>query len=694
MKILAPFLTLSAAFVAFSSIAYPQNLQVVNAASLTPNGSVAPGSIITIFGLQLTTGTARAADASNPPDALGGVTVSVGGVKSTLFYVSPTQVNAVLGNTTPLGSQTLTLTSSTGTKTGTIVVEKTPAPGIFSLFGSGTRDGAIINAITYGLGAFSTTTLNRSTFLSIFATGIDTSSTPVVTIGGVPVLVLFAGNAPCCVGLQQVNVQIPDSLAGAGRVPVIIKSGDKSSNLVEIVLLPNKGQGAFKDDEDNESRNRELAGIAWVPTTSLVLVTDENDDVVRVIDLQQRKVIKTIALPNGAESVAVAVNSTGRFAVVAERGLGKAAIIDLTTFTVIAQVPVGSGPIAVAISNNLAAVLNGETDNVSVIDFTTRTVVRTIAAGHTPRAIAVDLASSRAYITNENAGSVTVIDFNTGAIVRTYDLGASTRPHSIVVVSSALAIITEPASGPDGKVILLNLITGATTTVAANPERSGGSNDIAIAGNNVFFANQTGGSVSLMQLLPGATTFTGSPVLIRAETGVRALAVDTKDNLLIVTNQGTGNIVLIDLATRQVVGRINAVRGEMEDQNGKDDRADRDRAANLPTLTSVTPASGRIDTTFTLTIQGTNLTGATEVTFIKPGDIHGQGKGRGRGEGKNTDDKITTSSIAVNPAATQMTVSVRIAGSADQGTRIVRVETPNGETSLLQSTANTFTVNR
>ncbi|HUS05415.1 MAG TPA: IPT/TIG domain-containing protein, partial [Bryobacteraceae bacterium] len=259
---------------------------------------------------------------------------------------------------------------------------------------------------------------------------------------------------------------------------------------------------------------------------------------------------------------------------------------------------------------------------------------------------------------------------------------------------SLLALITEPASGPDGRVILLNLTTGATTSVTANPEQSGGSNDIAIAGNNVFIANQTGGSVSLLQLVAGATTFTGSPVLIRAETGVRALAIDTKDNWLIVTNQGTGNIVLIDLTTRQVVGRIDAVRGETEDKNGKDDRGDRDRAANLPTITSLSPGTGKIDTTFTLTIQGTNLTGASAVTFIKPGDIHGQGKGRGRGEGKNTDDKITASAVVVNAAGTQVTVSVRIASSADPGLRIVRVETPNGETSLLQSSANTFTVVR
>lgn len=145
----------------------------------------------------------------------------------------------------------------------------------------------------------------------------------------------------------------------------------------------------------------------------------------------------------------------------------------------------------------------------------------------------------------------------------------------------------------------------------------------------------------MMQLAPGATTFIDSPILIRADTGVRALAVDPKDNLLIATNEGTGNLVLIDLTTRQVMARIDAVRSESEDQNAKNDRGDHDRAANLPTLTSVSPASGKVDSTLTLTIQGTNLTGATAVTFIRPDDFHGQGKGRGRAEGKNTDDKIT-----------------------------------------------------
>src|SRR5260370_40210721 len=108
-----------------------QNLRVVNAASLS-SISVAPGSIITIFGTKLASGVASAADPAKPPSTLGGVTVSVGGSAAALFYVSPTQINAVVNLATPPGSQTLTVTSSaTATQTGSVTISATAAAGLF-----------------------------------------------------------------------------------------------------------------------------------------------------------------------------------------------------------------------------------------------------------------------------------------------------------------------------------------------------------------------------------------------------------------------------------------------------------------------------------------------------------------------------------------------------------------------------------
>src|SRR5260370_18216798 len=110
-----------------------QNLRVVNAASLS-SGSVAPGSIITIFGTKLTSGVASATDATKPPSTLGGVTVSIGGSAAALFYVSPTQINAVVDPATPTGSQTVTVTSTaTVTQTASLTISTTAAAGPFSV---------------------------------------------------------------------------------------------------------------------------------------------------------------------------------------------------------------------------------------------------------------------------------------------------------------------------------------------------------------------------------------------------------------------------------------------------------------------------------------------------------------------------------------------------------------------------------
>jgi len=65
---------------------------------------------------------------------------------------------------------------------------------------------------------------------------------------------------------------------------------------VEVVILPNKGQGDDPPQKENTKRSREIAALAYIPNTSLALLTDENDDVVRVIDVKARNVIKTIAL--------------------------------------------------------------------------------------------------------------------------------------------------------------------------------------------------------------------------------------------------------------------------------------------------------------------------------------------------------------------------------------------------------------
>jgi uncharacterized protein (TIGR03437 family) len=666
---------------------------VVNAASQI-SGPLAPGTIVSVFGTNLAAAATVGAGSATPPTTLGGVTVTVGGAAAPLYYVSPTQINAVLSFSTPVGAQTLTVSSSAGTFTKAITIAMPAQPGVFSLLGSGTGDGAIINPLTLAIGTFTVRSGQDHTYLSVFLTGLDLSIPPVVTVGGVPVNVLFSGASPCCLGLEQINVVLPASLSGAGRVQLSVQSGTLVSNTVEIVLLPAVGQGPFPDDEEDHPRSRELASIASVPGTSLALVADEDDDVIRVLNIQTKSVVQTISLPSGSGPVAIVVNDAGTTAVVTERRTGQIAFVDLTAYTVTAQVAVGAGPMNVAIAGNFGIVANGNAGSITIIDMTTHAVLKTIATGSGVHAVAADAVALKAWVTNQDSGTISVIDLTTLALSNTITLGANVRPAAISrIPNSNFLAVAVPVAGNTGQTLIVNINDGTFSTISVNPNLSGGSSDIAVNGSTLFFANQTGGSVSVVQIALATGIPTGAPVVVPVDLGARALAVDTKDNLLLVTNDGSGTIALVDLTTLQVVGRIDGVHTGMNGDDESDDHSDHDHGANLPVLNTVAPLTARANTTFTLTLTGTNFTGANKVLFVNPANIHGNGKGKGKGDSPdvNADSAFSVSSIVVNTAGTNITATVSVSAAAT-GPRIVLVKTPNGESAFSKLSTNVLTI--
>jgi len=292
-----------------------------------------------------------------------------------------------------------------------------------------------------------------------------------------------------------------------------------------------------------------------------------------------------------------------------------------------------------------------------------------------------------------------VIELVGGTVAQTISLGASVRPEAIALVpSTTIAFVTQPAAGPDGQVLLVDLSTGSvTSTISANPDRSGGSTDVAFFKSKMYFANQAGGSVSVLPLT-AAGAASGAVTTIKVDLGARALAIDVKDNLLVVSNEGTGTLVLVDLASNTVVGRITAVRTGLPGDDGDDDHSDRKRGANAPTIAGISPLTAKAGATVTLTVSGTNLSGATALTFTAASSLLGNGHGQGDDKGKgHVDDGgsgklFSVTSIQVNAAGNALTATVAIDSSTPQGAYLVRVDTPNGETTQVISAANTFTV--
>ncbi|MBI1821015.1 MAG: IPT/TIG domain-containing protein [Nitrospirae bacterium] len=98
-----------------------------------------------------------------------------------------------------------------------------------------------------------------------------------------------------------------------------------------------------------------------------------------------------------------------------------------------------------------------------------------------------------------------------------------------------------------------------------------------------------------------------------------------------------------------------------------------------PLINSISPMSAPAGSAnLTITITGTGLSGATDVSFLLNGAV---------------DSNLTSSNILVDSSGSSLTVVVKISNSATSGYRIVQISTPNGNSPATVLNGNIFTVN-
>ena len=239
---------------------YPPTAQTLvhNSGTLVATNSaygtyaLAPATIASIYGSNLASSTQQA-QALPLPVTLGGVAVSVtdasGGVfPASLFYVSPNQVNWLVPSGVASGVATITLTSGTGTSTGTAIVGST-APGLYTanLTGQGPSAAQATDGQTY-TNTFQCASAGNCTLVPIdvttqpnlilYGTGIRGTgqSNVSVKIGNIAASVIFAGAQGAYSGLDQVNVTLPASLKGRGQLVVTITASGKATNMGQLLF--------------------------------------------------------------------------------------------------------------------------------------------------------------------------------------------------------------------------------------------------------------------------------------------------------------------------------------------------------------------------------------------------------------------------------------------------------------------------
>lgn len=237
-----------------------RSLATVSAASFSAS-AVATESIVAGFGTALATRT-LIANTVPLPTILAGTRVVVrdalGAERfSPLFFVASTQVNFLIPPGTAPGEATINITSDDGTVSSGTVQIASVAPSLFAANSNGREIPAGFALRATAAGVQTNEPINRfdagqnkfvpvpidlgaatdQVFLIVFGGGLRFRSSltnVAATIGGTPVSVQFAGAQGDFVGLDQLNLLLPKSLAGRGEVDLVVTADGKVANTLRV----------------------------------------------------------------------------------------------------------------------------------------------------------------------------------------------------------------------------------------------------------------------------------------------------------------------------------------------------------------------------------------------------------------------------------------------------------------------------
>ena len=226
-----------------------------NAAGVTPDEVVAPGSLVSIFGENLAAYYEAGPVGPILAQQLAGVSVVVGNRILPLMFVSPAQINVQLPRDLAPGEYEMRvvragLQDSVG---GFKVVVR--APGLFSqpvdeqpfalarhedgspvTVASPARKGEVVTLVGTGFGPY--LVASPEGFALPPGPGFGVSADVSLKLGDLQTEILFAGGLPGQVGLDQVRFRVPDTFpegAAGDNFRLTVRMDDRNSN---VVILP------------------------------------------------------------------------------------------------------------------------------------------------------------------------------------------------------------------------------------------------------------------------------------------------------------------------------------------------------------------------------------------------------------------------------------------------------------------------
>lgn len=205
-------------------------------------------------------------------------------------------------------------------------------------------------------------------------------------------------------------------------------------------------------------------------------------------------------IPVGDVPTDVTLDGTGTYAYVTNQHSSSVGVIDLSSNTQIATIPITGHPFRVKLSaDNRSLFVTGNADSLFIVDLPSREIRARLAIGLDANGLALDYTGTRLYVSNQSDGTVSEVDLATNSVLRSIPVGG--HPQELVLSPGGTLLFVADESGS------VQIWSLRQYTKRGSISVPGGAFAMAVTPDwrQLYISSSLGGAVYLIDWKTGAT---------------------------------------------------------------------------------------------------------------------------------------------------------------------------------------------
>jgi YVTN family beta-propeller protein len=192
-----------------------------------------------------------------------------------------------------------------------------------------------------------------------------------------------------------------------------------------LIAVSIAGNAPAAEDTKAPGMQMKTSASAGVDPTSVVMIVNRDSNDIAFMDIQTRRIIKSVFLGNNVNPHMVMMSPDGRWVVTGGTRANNAYVIDMSTLSLVKTIAVGMAPEHLAFTPDSRFYYQGnpDGDSISVIDMASLSVIKTIPGLAEPLNITFTADGSKAYVANYGAHWIGVIDVKRHELLKKIHVG-------------------------------------------------------------------------------------------------------------------------------------------------------------------------------------------------------------------------------------------------------------------------------